>query len=153
MADRDVDRVSGEEPDNNPGRSSRPGSNIRSKQITVYKYLEEDEDYYLYEDSLSPETQEQEYLTRAWGQNIEDTLSTKATQEAVIDVKKDITKIEQDIIDNYSTKEEVTEITSGITEDITNNYTTFDKFLQGEISIILQKDFALTGKLQASYHQ
>lgn len=86
--------------------------------------LNPDTYYYLYEDSLSPETQEQEYLTRAWGQNIEDTLSTKATQEAVIDVKKDITKIEQDIVDNYSTKKEVTEITSGITEDITNNYTT-----------------------------
>ena len=41
MADRDVDRVSGEEPDNNPCRSSRPGSNIRSKQITIYKYSEE----------------------------------------------------------------------------------------------------------------
>lgn len=86
--------------------------------------LNPDTYYYIYEDSLSPETQSQEYLNRAWGQNIEDTLSTKATQDAVIEIKKDIAAIEQDIIDNYSTKKEVTDITGGIVDTMVNDYAT-----------------------------
>ena len=40
MADRDVDRLPGEEPYNNSRRSPRPRGDIRGKQIIVYKYLD-----------------------------------------------------------------------------------------------------------------
>ena len=86
--------------------------------------LNPDTYYYLYEDSLSPETQEQEYLNKAWGQNIEDTLGTKATQTAVTNIIQDMTALEQNIIETYATKIEVTESTTAIVENVTNNYAT-----------------------------
>lgn len=86
--------------------------------------LNPDTYYYLYEDSLSPETQEQEYLNKAWGQNIEDTLGTKATQTAVTNIIQDMTALEQNIIETYATKTEVTESTTAIVENVTNNYAT-----------------------------
>lgn len=87
-------------------------------------YLNPDTYYYLYEDSLSPETQNQQYLNKAWGQNIEDTLGTKATQTAVTNIIQDMTALEQNIIETYATKTEVTESTTAIVENVTNNYAT-----------------------------
>ena len=86
--------------------------------------LNPDTYYYLYEDSLSPETQNQQYLNKAWGQNIEDTLGTKATQTAVTNIIQDMTALEQNIIETYATKTEVTESTTAIVENVTNNYAT-----------------------------
>jgi hypothetical protein len=53
-------------------------------------YLHSDTYYYIYEDSLSPETPAQEYLTRSWGEQIEQTLGTKASSEAVINIITDL---------------------------------------------------------------
>jgi hypothetical protein len=42
-------------------------------------FLHQDTYYYIYEDSLSPATEEQEYLTRKWGEQIEDSLKKKGS--------------------------------------------------------------------------
>lgn len=72
-------------------------------------YLHSDTYYYIYEDSLSPETYAQEYLTRSWGEQIEQTLGTKASSEAVINIIADLNNTNQNLSNNYYTKSEINE--------------------------------------------
>lgn len=72
-------------------------------------YLHSDTYYYIYEDSLSPETSAQEYLTRSWGEQIEQTLGTKASSEAVINIITDLNNTNQNLSNNYYTKSEINE--------------------------------------------
>ena len=72
-------------------------------------YLHSDTYYYIYEDSLSPETSAQEYLTRSWGEQIEQTLGTKASSEAVINIITELNLINQNLSDNYFNKTEIIE--------------------------------------------
>lgn len=72
-------------------------------------YLHSDTYYYIYEDSLSPETSAQEYLTRSWGEQIEQTLGTKASSESVINIIADLNNTNQNLSNNYYTKSEINE--------------------------------------------
>ena len=93
-------------------------------------YLHSDTYYYIYEDSLSPETSAQEYLTRSWGEQIEQTLGTKASSEAVINIITDLNLINQNLSDNYFNKTEIIEtyatkalLETTFSETIKNYYT------------------------------
>ena len=70
-------------------------------------FLHQDTYYYIYEDSLSPATEEQEYLTRKWGEQIEDSLKKKGSEEAVIALDKRVTADENNLKDNYLKKVEI----------------------------------------------
>lgn len=93
-------------------------------------YLHSDTYYYIYEDSLSPETSAQEYLTRSWGEQIEQTLGTKASSEAVINIITDLNNTNQNLSNNYYTKSEIIEtyatkalLETTFSETIKNYYT------------------------------
>lgn len=93
-------------------------------------YLHSDTYYYIYEDSLIPETIAQEYLTRSWGEQIEKTLGTKATTDAVLNIITDLTLINQNLSDNYFNKTEIIEtyatkalLETTFSETIKNYYT------------------------------
>ena len=93
-------------------------------------YLHSDTYYYIYEDSLSPETSAQEYLTRSWGEQIEKTLGTKATTDAVINIITELNLINQNLSDNYFNKTEIIEtyatkalLETTFSETIKNYYT------------------------------
>lgn len=93
-------------------------------------HLHSDTYYYIYEDSLTPETIAQEYLTRSWGEQIEKTLGTKATTDAVLNIITDLNLINQNLSDNYFNKTEIIEtyatkalLETTFSETIKNYYT------------------------------
>ena len=93
-------------------------------------YLHSDTYYYIYEDSLSPETSAQEYLTRSWGEQIEQTLGTKASSESVINIITNLNNTNQNLSDNYFNKTEIIEtyatkalLETTFSETIKNYYT------------------------------
>lgn len=93
-------------------------------------YLHSDTYYYIYEDSLSPETSAQEYLTRSWGEQIEQTLGTKASSESVINIITNLNNTNQNLSDNYFNKIEIIEtyatkalLETTFSETIKNYYT------------------------------
>lgn len=102
-------------------------------------YLHEDTYYYIYEDSLTPETESQQYLSRMWGENIEAMLSTKASNDSIININKEINNINSNISENYLNKniiidtyatKELLNIT--LSEQLLNYYTKIesdDKFV------------------------
>lgn len=72
-------------------------------------FLHEDTYYYIYEDSLSPETEDQEYLSASWGRQIEEQLKQRALNTTVLALQQ---KVEQDIENlnsNYYTSEYINE--------------------------------------------
>lgn len=85
-------------------------------------YLHQDTYYYIYEDSLDEEQQDQEYLSASWGKQIEEQLKDKALNSTVQNLKDEVEttylpKKELDtdnpdskinaILDNYYDKSEV----------------------------------------------
>lgn len=93
-------------------------------------YLHSDTYYYVYEDSLSTETQNQQYLTRSWGKSIEEIISKKASSDAVIKLIQDITDINSNIENNFLTKDYIIEtfatktlLQTAITDQLQNYYT------------------------------
>lgn len=93
-------------------------------------FLHQDTYYYIYEDSLTPETEAQQYLSRAWGESIEESLGKKASSDSVIKVIQDIDTINTNIQDNYLTKDSIIEtfaskelLNTQLEETLSNYYT------------------------------
>lgn len=68
-------------------------------------FLHEDTYYYIYEDSLDDETADQEYLSAAWGKQIEEQLKDKALNSTVLSLQNLVNQDIQNLADNYLTKE------------------------------------------------
>lgn len=93
-------------------------------------FLHQDTYYYIYEDSLTPETEAQQYLSRAWGESIEESLGKKASSDSVIKVIQDIDTINTNIQNNYLTKDSIVEtfaskelLNTQLEETLSNYYT------------------------------
>lgn len=69
-------------------------------------YLHENTYYYIYEDSLNEEQQNQEYLTAAWGKQIEEQLKNKALNSTVQNLQGQVQSISTSLSTNYSTNEQ-----------------------------------------------
>ena len=72
-------------------------------------YLHSDTYYYIFEDSLTPETEGQQYLTRSWGEDIEETISSKASNDSVIKLNQEVSDINSSLENNYLTKDYIIE--------------------------------------------
>lgn len=72
-------------------------------------YLHSDTYYYIFEDSLTPETEGQQYLTRSWGEDIEETISSKASNDSVIKLNQEVSGINSSLENNYLTKDYIIE--------------------------------------------
>ena len=93
-------------------------------------FLHQDTYYYIYEDSLTPETEAQQYLSRAWGESIEESLSKKASSDSVIKLIQNVDTINTNIQDNYLTKDSIIEtfaskelLNTQLEESLSNYYT------------------------------
>lgn len=86
-------------------------------------FLHQDTYYYIYEDSLSPETEDQEYLSAAWGKQIEEQLKQKALNSTVVSLQQ---KVDEDISNletNYLTAQKIKEIYFN-KEEVSNQFLT-----------------------------
>lgn len=72
-------------------------------------FIHEDTYYYIYEDSLSPETEDQEYLSAAWGRQIEEQLKTKALNTTVVALQQKLDADIKNLADNYTTTQKLQE--------------------------------------------
>lgn len=72
-------------------------------------FIHEDTYYYIYEDSLSPETEDQEYLSAAWGKQIEEQLKTKALNTTVVALQQKVDADIKNLADNYTTTQQLQE--------------------------------------------
>lgn len=70
-------------------------------------YLHQDTYYYIYEDSLDEEQQNQEYLSASWGKQIEEQLKDKALNSTVLDLQNKVQEDIKNLSTNYLTKEQV----------------------------------------------
>lgn len=68
-------------------------------------YLHEDTYYYIYEDSLSSETEDQQYLSASWGKQIEEQLKQKALNTTVVLLQQKIDQDIENLNSNYYTSE------------------------------------------------
>lgn len=72
-------------------------------------FIHEDTYYYIYEDSLSPETEDQEYLSAAWGRQIEEQLKSKALNTTVVALQQKVDEDIKNLADNYTTTQQLQE--------------------------------------------
>lgn len=72
-------------------------------------FLHEDTYYYIYEDSLSAETEDQEYLSAAWGKQIEEQLKAKALNTTVVALQQKVDADIKNLSDNYTTTQQLQE--------------------------------------------
>lgn len=70
-------------------------------------YLHQDTYYYIYEDSISSETEDQQYLSASWGKQIEEQLKGKALNTTVVALQEQINEDIQNLANNYITSEEI----------------------------------------------
>lgn len=70
-------------------------------------FLHEDTYYYIYEDSLSAETEDQEYLSAAWGKQIEQQLKNYALNTTVTTIQQKLEQNIQNLEANYTTTEQL----------------------------------------------
>lgn len=70
-------------------------------------FLHEDTYYYIYEESLSPETEDQEYLSAAWGKQIEEQLKKYALNTTVTSIQQKLEQTIQNLETNYTTTEQL----------------------------------------------
>lgn len=70
-------------------------------------YLRPDVYYYIYEDSLSPDTEDQEYLSASWGKQIEEQLKQKALNTTVVALQQQVQTDIENLKNNYITSEEI----------------------------------------------
>lgn len=114
-------------------------------------YLHSDTYYYIFEDSLTPETEGQQYLTRSWGEDVEETLSSKASNDSVIKLNQEVSGINLNLENNYLTKDHIiqTFATKALLEETFN--TELQKYYTKEEtdSIFVTKD-ALRGGIEGS---
>lgn len=68
-------------------------------------YLKEDTYYYIYEDES-----EQAYLSAAWGKQMEETVSTKASNDALIKTNENLEALKNTVETTYATTEYVTTV-------------------------------------------
>lgn len=72
-------------------------------------FIHENTYYYIYEDSLSPETEDQEYLSAAWGKQIEEQLKSKALNTTVVALQQKVDEDIKNLADNYTTTQQLQE--------------------------------------------
>lgn len=70
-------------------------------------YIHQDTYYYIWEESLSAETEMDEYLKASWGKSVEDILSTKATNAALILTNNNLAALQKTVEDDYATTQYV----------------------------------------------
>ena len=69
-------------------------------------YLHEDTYYYIYEDSIS---EDQEYLSAAWGKQIEEQLKQKALNTTVVALQQQVNADIENLKNNYLTSDQIAE--------------------------------------------
>lgn len=100
-------------------------------------FLHNDTYYYIYEDSLDPETSEQKYLSAAWGKGIEDQLKDKALNSTVTALTNKVDADIKNLSDNYLTKTDIVAVYAPLTALDNNNP-------ESTISIILNDYYTKT---------